>query len=180
MLTCSRAADDRFEEAVRLFADTFTASEGAEEGRLVAGLAHDLLASSSAADSFLFIAEDAGALAGAALFTRLRFPEDPQEAFILSPMAVAPRFQRRGTGQTLIHHALAALRAAGAKLVMSYGDPAYYAKSGFEQVSEAMIAPPQPLSHPHGWIGQSLTGEALSAVRGPCLCAEPLNNPAYW
>lgn len=173
--------DDDIAALVRL---TFTASEGAEEGALVGDLAAGLLATTPADDLRVFTDMKDGVRDGmpvaVAIFTRLRFAEDPRRVFLLSPMAVHPDRQRQGVGQRLIRRALAALRAEGVEVAMTYGSPDYYGRVGFAPVDAQDAAPPHPLSLPHGWIGQSLTKAPLSALQGASRCAPALDDPRYW
>jgi predicted N-acetyltransferase YhbS len=174
------AADGREREIVDLFAATFTASEGAAEGALIGSLVRDLLDRTPPDDIRVFTASEEGALAGAVIFTRLRYAGDARTVVLLSPMAVAPGRQGRGIGQALIRHGLDALRAEGADVALTYGDPAFYGRVGFVPVTEATAPPPQPLSHPEGWIGQALDGGDLAPLAGPATCAAALDDPAYW
>ena len=170
----------REEAVVALFRDTFTASEGAGEGRIVAGLAHDLLARTPASDIRVFRAEEAGHIIGVAIFTRLVYPDQAPSVMLLSPMAVAPDRQGRGVGQGLLRHALDALRGAGVEVALTYGDPDYYRRVGFIPVTELAVPPPRPLSAPHGWLGQSLSGGALPALSGVPTCAAALDRADAW
>ena len=106
------AAGERSDEIARLFEASFTAAEGPEEGRLIGALARDLFATTPPDELMTFCALDGPRLAGCILFTRLRY-DDPRAVWLLAPVAVAPAFQRRGTGQALIRHGLDRLRAAG-------------------------------------------------------------------
>lgn len=168
------------QDFIRLFKDTFTTSEGADEGALVGKLASDLLKDTPAQDLYTFAALDVGKLAGGVVFSRLTYADDPRTVFVLSPMAVATDYQRKGIGQALISHALAELKDLGVEVVMSYGDPAYYGKVGFAQISEDIAAAPLKLSFPHGWIGQSLVSDDLTSLKGTCTCVSALNNQALW
>ncbi|MFB9148231.1 GNAT family N-acetyltransferase [Roseovarius ramblicola] len=163
-----------------LFRDTFTASEGAEEGQVVAGLAHDLLARTPASDLRVFRAEAAGRVIGAAIFTPLVYPGQAPRVMLLSPMAVAADWQGRGVGQGMLRHALAALRAEGVAVALTYGDPAFYRRVGFVPVSAAEVPPPHVLSAPEGWLGQSLTGAAIPGLSGVPVCAAALDRADVW
>jgi len=165
---------------VALFTDTFTASEGAEEGRLIGALVRELLASTPAGNLHVFCAEDDGALAGCILFTRLRYDGDARQVFLLAPVAVAPDHQRQGVGQALIAQGLDALRQKGLDVAMTYGDPAYYGKTGFRPVTVDQAAAPQPLSQPEGWLAQSLDGDPLIPLRGAAQCVPAFDRPEYW
>ena len=166
-----------FAELVRR---TFAASEGAEEGALIGDLAHRLLETTPAGDIRVVAAEDGGDFVGGAIFTRLRYPEDARSVFLLSPVAVAPGRQGAGLGQAMLRHGLDALRAEGVDAAVTYGDPAYYARVGFAPIAATDARPPQPLSQPEGWIGQSLTGAPFRPLAGPSTCAAALDDPAYW
>jgi putative acetyltransferase len=165
---------------VDLFTASFTASEGAEEGARIGGLVRDLLHRTPAKDIRLFRAEDEETPMGAALFTRLTYAEDPHLVFVLSPMAVRPGRQRQGVGRSLLLHALKALRSEGIQVVITYGDPNYYRQVGFQPIAEDQARAPLPLSLPHGWIGQSLTGEPMPVLKGPSTCVAALHRPDIW
>jgi predicted N-acetyltransferase YhbS len=170
----------REDEIAELFRRTFTASEGAEEGAAVGGLARDLLATTPEEDLRVFAAEHEKALGGCILFTRLAYPNDARTVFLLSPVAVAPEVQGRGVGQRLISDALDALRAEGAEVAVTYGDLRFYGRVGFVPVTAEQVAPPQPLGQPEGWLAQSLTEAPLAPLKGPARCAPGLDDPAYW
>lgn len=163
-----------------LFAATFTALEGTEEGQLIGGLVRDLLATTQDQDLRVFRAEQDATIVGAAIFTRLIYPQDPHRVFLLSPMAVALEHQRKGIGQTLIKHALVSLKGEGVQVVMTYGDPAYYGRLGFRLVPEMQARAPLPLKLPHGWIGQSLTDVVMPNLNGPSVCVPALNRGEFW
>jgi len=165
---------------VRLFRETFTASEGAEEGEGVAGLARDLLARTPASDLRVFRAGEAGCVIGAVIFTRLVYPRQALRVMLLSPMAVAPDRQGSGVGQALLCHAIDALRAAEVEVILTYGDPDFYRRVGFVPVAEASVPPPRPLSAPHGWVGQSLTGAAMPCLTGLPKCVAALDRADVW
>lgn len=170
----------REEEIADMFAATFTDSEGAEEGTLIGGLVREILIGTPDADLHVFIARSDGAIVGAAIFSRLRYAGDARSVFILSPMAVATGRQGAGIGRDLLRHALGALRDAGVEIAVTYGDPAFYGQVGFRPMTEEIAPAPLPLTHPEGWIGQSLTGAELTPLRGPCACVTALDKPALW
>lgn len=169
------------EEAIAaLFADTFKASEGPEEGTLIGDLVRDLMASTPEQDIRVFRAMDGGQLVGAVVFTPLTYAGDPLKVVLLSPMAVATDRQRQGIGKALISGALDALRIEGAEVAITYGDPAYYGRVGFVSITEAQAQAPLPLSFPHGWIGQSLTGGDMPDLQGKPTCVAAMNRPEIW
>lgn len=167
------------DEVASLFTLSFSSSEGEQEGVLIGGLASALAARIDNQEFVGMGAYQDGALIGAIFFTRLRFDE-PVEAYLLSPVAVTPAHQGRGTGQAMIKFGLDELRNRSGAVVVTYGDPAYYSKVGFLALSEDVIQPPLPLSMPEGWLGQSLSGEAIPVVKGRPICVQEFDNPAYW
>jgi len=170
----------REQEIVALFQDTFTASEGAEEGALIGAFVQRLLRETPAQDMCVFIGVEAGRVIAAVVFTRLSYPQDSRTVFLLSPMAVASGRQGAGLGQALLAHALAALKTVGVDGAVTYGDPAFYGKLGFRPLAQADAAAPLPLSQPMGWIGQSLTDAPLVPLKGPSRCVAALDDPALW
>jgi putative acetyltransferase len=171
---------ERQQELIDLFTATFAASEGPDEGALIGGLVHDLLADTPRDDIRVFCAEDEGNIIGAVIFTRLTYPADPHIVFLLSPMAVASERQRKGIGQALLSHALQALRFEGIQIAVTYGDPNFYGRVGFRRITEDQARAPLPLSFPHGWIGLSLTGDVMPTLQGPSTCVSALNRSDVW
>jgi putative acetyltransferase len=80
-----------------------------------------------------FVAEVGGEVVGHTMVTgcRLDAPRELVAVGCLSPLAVAPEFQRRGIGARLIAHALADADQRGVPLVFLEGDPRFYSTRGF-------------------------------------------------
>ena len=174
-ITLGPAAPGDAPALAALFGATFAASDGTDEGARIAALVTRLLATGAIA----FAARHGAALVGGVLFTPLTYP-DPRRVMMLSPMAVATPHQGRGLGKALIRHALHTLRAGGTDIVVTYGDPAFYHRTGFHPVTTATIPAPQPLSMPQGWQAQSLTGTALTPLPGPATADPAFDDPALW
>jgi len=171
---------ERSDEIIALFVETFTASEGAEEGQLIGKLVRDLASKTKENDLFVFSSLDEGKVTGSIIFSRLAFEKDGRVVFILGPVAVKTSLQRRGIGQRLLRFGLDNLRKKGIDLAITYGDPNYYSKVGFAPITEEIAQAPLTLSHPEGWLAQSLTDRPLEPLRGPSRCVEALDSPAYW
>lgn len=167
------------EEVANLFTSAFSASEGEQEGKLVGNLAAELSALIDDQDVIAMGAEDEGSLIGCIFFSRL-FVQHPIWIFMLAPVAVSTERQGQGVVRGLIHHGLQELRRRSVEVVVTYGDPAFYAKAGFTPLSERAIQAPLPLSRPEGWLGCSLTGEPIPTIPERPTCVEPFRNPAYW
>lgn len=162
-----------------LFTRTFTASEGEREGILVGNLASELACLIDDQEVMAIGARQGDALVGCVIFSHLQF-EHASRIFMLSPLAVRTAFQRQGIGSQLIRHGLEELQRRSVAVVVTYGDPAFYGKAGFQPIAPGTIQPPFPLSQPQGWLGCSLAGEPLPALPGRPTCVEPFRNPAYW
>ncbi|MBT0962838.1 GNAT family N-acetyltransferase [Denitromonas iodatirespirans] len=165
---------------IALFTNTFTASEGAEEGARIGSLVRTMLHDTPPQDLLVFTAGDEGRIVGGIFFSRMRFAQDARTVFILGPVAVATEAQGKGIGQQLLKHGLAALRDAGVDAALTYGDPNYYMRVGFRQISEADARPPFKLQHPEGWMGQSLSERPLTPLKGASRCVAALSDPAFW
>lgn len=79
------------------------------------------------------VAEKNGAIVGHILFSRLHVDGDGGRfaAVALAPLAVHPSVQRNGVGSALVTEGHARLRAAGERLAVVVGDPAYYGRFGY-------------------------------------------------
>ena len=167
------------QEVNRLFTSVFTSSEGEEEGKLIGSLTAKL---SSVIDNdeviCLGIYEEASII-GSIFFTRLQLNESIQ-AYMLAPVAVSTKYQGKGVGQALINYGLNELRSRFVDVVVTYGDPSFYSKIGFQSLSENIIQAPLKLSMPEGWLGQSLTKKPIPIIKERPRCVEAFDDPIYW
>lgn len=163
-----------------LFTSSFTASENADEGRLIGELTQDLMETTPSTDLVVWSAYEAQTLLGCIFLSRVTFAQDPRSVFILSPVAVKTEHQKQGVGQRLIATGLDDLRQKGADYVVTYGDPRYYAKTGFAQITEDFAQAPQRLNYPEGWLGQPLSDNGKQPLLGPSRCVSALNKPEIW
>lgn len=167
------------QQVAELFSSVFTASEGEQEGALIGRLSAELASNIDNQDIVCLGAYEDGALLGCIIFTRLKFNLDIQ-VYMLAPVAVSTSFQGQGIGQALISYGLNELKKRAVEVVVTYGDPAFYSKVGFQALSEKVIQAPAKLSMPFGWLGLSLTGAPIPIISERPLCVEQFNNPAYW
>ena len=72
------------------------------------------------------------------------------------------------------------LRQKGVDFVVTYGDPNYYSKTGFNQITEEFAQAPLKLSLPEGWLGQSLSNQDERPLIGPSRCVPALNKAELW
>lgn len=180
MIEFSSGPSGRDEPIIDLCASTFTASAGDDEGARIRRLVTDLLCSTPEDDVVVFRAHDGPLLLGCIAFSRLRYDLDDRTVFLLAPVAVRTDRQGEGIGQRLLAFGLAELRRRGVDVVLTYGDPSYYSKVGFQPITEDVARAPLPLSLPHGWLGQSLTSQSLEPFAGACRCVPALDSPDYW
>ena len=108
-----------------------------DEGALVAELARQMLderGASSALRASLVARDPSGDVVGHVALTRGCVDADRRlvEMLVLSPLSVRPDRQRQGRGRQLVAAAVAEAERLGAPLVLLEGDPAYYARLGFE------------------------------------------------
>ena len=106
--------------------------------------------------------------------------ESEVNAFLLSPVAIHTKYQRKGIGQKLINYGIHHLKENGIALVFTYGDPKFYSKVGFSPISEKLVKAPLKLTYPEGWLGQSLVSDKIEPVSGRSYCVSALNKPEYW
>jgi len=162
-----------------LFTSVFTQSEGADEGALVGSLVAKLCTSIDDKEVICFAAYDGNELVGTVFCTHLNFGGD-EKIYMLAPVAVSTEHQGKGVGQGLINHALNKLKERSVEVVVTYGDPAYYSKVGFQALPEGVLQAPLTLSIPEGWLGQSLLGKAIPVISQRPTCVKEFNDSVYW
>ncbi|QTR49551.1 GNAT family N-acetyltransferase [Candidatus Thiothrix anitrata] len=166
-------------EIEELFTSVFTSSEGEKEGKLIGNLSAQLASNIDNNEIICFGSYKNKTLIASIFFSRLHFNQSIQ-VFMLAPVAVSTEHQGKGIGQALIKYGLNALKNRAVDVAVTYGDPSFYSKVGFQAVSENVIQAPLRLSMPFGWLGQSLTGKAIPAINERPVCVKAFNNPIYW
>ena len=167
------------EEIKQLFTRVFSYSEGHSEGLLIGNLVHDLITSSDNHDLYGFVAIENKQIIGSIIFSKLTF-ESKVNVFLLSPVAIHTKYQKKGIGQKLINFGLNTLKGNGVELVFTYGDPNFYSKVGFSLIDEKRVKAPLKLTHPEGWLGKSLVSDKIEPIAGNSYCVGALNKPEYW
>lgn len=166
-------------EVANLFRSVFSSSEGEQEGVLIGNLASELCSTIDDQEIICIGAFEEASLIGSIFFTRLRFGESIL-VYMLAPVAVSTEHQGKGVGQALIEYGLGELKNRSVAVAVTYGDPAFYSRVGFQPISESVIRAPLKLSMPHGWLGCSLTGETIPTINERPTCVKAFNNPDYW
>ncbi len=98
-------------------------------------------------------------------------------ALLLGPVAVDDSHRSNGLGRRLIHAALEAARAAGARLIVLVGDEPYYGRFGFRAVPFGQIVFPGPVD-PRRILACELEAHALASFRGLVTAEPPAKVPA--
>lgn len=113
------------------------------------------------------VAEERGEIVGHVLFSRIAIetPDGDVRALVLSPMSVAPGWQRRGIGSALIRSGLERARDLGHRIVVVEGVPAYYPRFGFVPAREQGLEPPYPVPD-SAFMVLELEPGALQGVHG--------------
>jgi predicted N-acetyltransferase YhbS len=166
-------------DVTELFTSVFTSSEGEKEGKLIGRLASELSSNIDNDEIICLGAYEEESLIGSVFFTRLRFNESIL-VYMLAPVAVSTRHQGKGVGLALINYGLNELKNRSVAVAITYGDPSFYSKAGFQPLPEDVIKAPVKLSMPEGWLGQSLTAEPIPAINERPACVKEFNDPAYW
>jgi len=166
-------------EVEELFTSVFTSSEGKNEGKLIGNLSSQLASGIDGNEIICFGAYEKETLIGSIFFTRLQFSK-PIQVYMLAPVAVSTEHQGKGIGQALINYGLNELKKRSVNVAVTYGDPSFYSKVGFKELSESVIQAPLKLSMPFGWLGRSLTEEPIPTIKERPECVEEFNDPVYW
>lgn len=166
-------------EVTGLFTFVFTLSEGENEGVLIGNLSSELASSIDNEETICFGVYENESLIGSIFFTRLKF-NSSIKVYMLAPVAVSTEHQGKGIGQALINYGLNELKRRSVNVAVTYGDPSFYSKVGFQSLSENIIQAPLKLSMPFGWLGQSLTGQPIPTINERPVCVKEFNDPVYW
>lgn len=120
---------------------------------------------------------------GHILFSKGTLTNHPDVALsFLAPLAVLPKFQRKGIGRALIKMGLELLTKANVDLIFVVGHPTYYPKFGFKPASKLGFDPtyPIPSKVADAWMVQALKPNIIGQVSGRVICCDALNKPEMW
>jgi putative acetyltransferase len=106
---------------------------GDHHGPVVADLVTSLRDTIPRSGGLSLVAERDGQIVGHVMFTHslLDAPRRLVDVQVLSPLAVAPDFQRQGIGSALVQQGLKVMAEREVPLVFLEGDPRYYSRFGF-------------------------------------------------
>jgi len=170
----------RDREIIELFQQTFTDSEGKNEGDIIGDLVKRFLENTPNAYRHIFLTIEKNQVVAGVIFSKLTFEKSKLNTWLLSPAAVATPMQGTGIGQGLINYAHDFFKQKGIQQVVTYGDIHFYSKVGYKPITIEIIPSPLKLTYPEGWIAQSLEGERLKPIRGKAYCVEAINKPELW
>jgi len=152
---------------------------GESEGETVSQLAIELLEDKNAQPTLSLVAEQNNEIIGNIIFSPVNIEGIKGiSAYILAPLAVKIDNQRKGIGTKLINQGIETLRNRGADIVLVYGDPNYYTRTGFKAGHN--LEAPYKLEYPEAWMAQELVEGVLTKTQGMVRCALPLNSPELW
>ena len=153
---------------------------GQPEGETVSQLAIDLLDDKTALPILSLVAEQDNEIIGNVIFSSVNIEGvEGVSAYILAPLAVTGLAQKSGIGTQLINKGLEILKKRGVEIVLVYGDPNYYMRTGFK--ANHNLKPPHKLKYPEeAWMAQELVESILKKTQGIVQCAPSLNSPEHW
>src|SRR6056300_608268 len=166
-------------EISNFFYDVFFQSEGKQEGLTLQELTLQLTDQIQDPSILGIKAHSNSEILGSLFLTQLQFQEGIQ-AYLLAPVGVHPNHQGKKIGTQLIEHAVQYLKSQEIPFLMTYGDPKYYSRFGFQWVSTQSIPSPHPLSQPEGWLLKEILAESMMKLQGPVFCVEPFNQKDLW
>jgi len=107
------------------------------------------------------------AIVGHILFSDVAIETEPAviRAVSLAPMAVAPKFQRRGIGSALVRRGLELCRERGRSVVVVLGHPDYYPRFGFSAALAKNLKSPYSNAGA-AWMALELVPGALHGITG--------------
>jgi putative acetyltransferase len=162
----------------------FEVEKNAFGTEIEANLTMELLKDKSAEPYLSLIAVEGEKTIGHILFTNAKIDSEHRDISIniLGPLAIEPKYQRKGVGGKLIETGLKILRERGIDLVFVSGHPEYYPKFGFSPAGERGFDAPYPIPEVQAdtWMVIELKPGLLGNISGTILCADPLDKPEYW
>jgi len=119
---------ERISEVTRAAFENHPFSQQTEEFIIHALRAADVLTIS-------LVAEVAGKVAGHIAFSPVTISDGTAGWYGLGPVSVLPERQKQGIGKSLVLEGLSLLKAVGAKGCALVGDPKYYERFGFRNIT---------------------------------------------
>ena len=151
------------------------------EKQIVSMLAVNLLSEDTSPKTISLVAETDGEVVGHIAFSPVTINNNKNwKGYILAPLAVKPKYQKRQIGSKLIESGIERLSKMGVNVVFVYGDPKYYGKFGFNAVVASGYSPPYELQYPSGWQAIALDEDLFTDSAVKISCVVPLSDPELW
>jgi len=85
------------------------------------------------------VAEVEKKVVGHIAFSPVTISDGSPDWYGLGPISVVPKLQKQGIGKSLVYEGLSLLKALGAKGCVLVGDPGYYERFGFRNLTDLFI-----------------------------------------
>ena len=151
------------------------------ERQIVSTLAVNLLSEETSPETFALVAETDGTVVGHVAFSPVTVDNNEKwEGYILAPLGVKPKYQKRGFGSKLIESGMERLSEKGVNVLFVYGDPEYYGKFGFQADAASRYSPPYDLQYPFGCQAIALNEAGFEKSTVKISCVASLRYPELW
>lgn len=128
-----------YNEVYELIKEAFASGEHAD------GNEQDLVVALRKSDAFIpelsLVAKIDNELAGHILFTKATVNDN--EVLVLAPLAIKPKYQRRGIGMALINEGHKIAKSLGYQYSMVLGSETYYPKAGYIEAKDLGVEVPK-------------------------------------
>ena len=152
-----------------------------EENKVIMNLVQELSRENASPSIKSLVAEVDNQVIGYVSFSPIFLKSDSSiSGYILAPLAVAPKHQKKGIGSNLIKSGLDMLTENGVGAVLVYGDPDYYGRFGFKAEIGLSFMPPYSLQYPFGWTGMMLNETPVPEQPIQFDCVAALSKPELW
>ena len=152
-----------------------------EENKLIMNLVVELSVERTSPSIKSLVAEVDNQIIGYVSFSSIFLKSDSSiSGYILAPLAVAPKHQKKWIGSNLIKSGIDMLTENGVGVVLVYGDPDYYGRFGFKAEIGLSFVPPYSLQYPFGWTGMMLNETSIPEQPIQFDCVAGLSKPELW
>ena len=152
-----------------------------EENKVIKNLVLELSIETASPSIKSLVAEVDNQVIGYVSFSPIFLKSDSSiSGYILAPLAVVPKHQKKGIGSNLIKSGIDMLTENGVGAILVYGDPDYYRRFGFKAEIGLSFVPPYSLQYPFGWMGMMLNETSIPEQPIQFECVSALSNPDLW
>ena len=152
-----------------------------EENKLIMNLVVELSEETTSPSIKSLVAEVDNQIIGYVSFSSIFLKSDSSiSGYILAPLAVVPKHQKKWIGSNLIKSGIDILTENGVGVVLVYGDPDYYGRFGFKAEIGLSFVPPYSLQYPFGWTGMMLNETSIPEQPIHFDCVAALSKPELW